>query len=194
MQSRDDGDIGCFRWGIRGALCAAPSSPFARFAFYSQRPIVACSMKQMHIERVLFRRVPSVDTYENSSVCRRQWVSGRVARHSSRVFTYQSGERGAFAPLDSLVAWKMLPNKFLSSVSRRSFQPFRNFESRTINDTIRHLVEFVNAGRRLARRGGGCVDPQFSHVRKGCGDKQADSRSPESFAQSRSISSFTLVE
>lgn len=98
MQSRDDGDIGCFRWGIRGALCAAPSSPFARFAFYSQRPIVACSMKQMHIERVLFRRVPSVDTYENSSVCRRQWVSGRVARHSSRVFTYQSGERSIRTP------------------------------------------------------------------------------------------------
>lgn len=110
------------------------------------------------------------------------------------VYLHIKVERGAFAPLDSLVAWKMLPNKFLSSVSRRSFQPFRNFESRTINDTIRHLVEFVNAGRRLARRGGGCVDPQFSHVRKGCGDKQADSRSPESFAQSRSISSFTLVE
>ena len=47
-----------------------PPSPFARFAFYSQRPIVACSMKQMHIGRVLFRRVPSdVRRYVELCLC-----------------------------------------------------------------------------------------------------------------------------
>ena len=47
-----------------------PPPPFARFAFYSQRPIVACSMKQMHIGRVLFRRVPSdVRRYVELCLC-----------------------------------------------------------------------------------------------------------------------------